>query len=106
MKKLTQKQMQEVFATRTEHTRLGDCVTVSGSDQKGRVYHIHQSFRETGEGDGWFNGQNHPYTEADKLDRWVSILTDGGGAIVVAEKRLTIVPMFDVKNPYIAQYFR
>jgi hypothetical protein len=96
----------EVLTKATKHVRLGDYVETTPHGHRGRVSSIAQVFSETGESNAWFAGQSASYDEAQKCERWISILCDGSGAVLVAESRVTVVEKFDFSNPYANEYFR
>ena len=88
---------------------LGDWVECTTHQHIGRVYAKHNCFEDTGENDRWFEGQSVPLEPSDKEEPWYSILTIGGGAVVVPERciihRLELQGT-DLNNPYASFYFR
>lgn len=89
------------------HVFLGDYVTVHGGIYRGRVYKCHWSCPESRQ---WLAGQellgSIPLQWAEA--RWVSVLCDMGGAIVVPDRPEFIVRVepFPIANRDIDLYFR
>lgn len=96
----------ETLDNSVEHTRLGDYVETTVHGHRGRVVGIDGIFADTGHTNFWFRQQKPAYDKADKLQRWVSILVDGSGSVLVAEDRVKLVEKFDFSNPYADEYFR
>jgi hypothetical protein len=89
-----------------KHVRLGDYVETTVHGHKGRVSGIHMVFADTGYANYWFRLQKPAYDSKQKLERWISILCDVHGSVLVAESRVKIIDKFDFTNPYAAEYFR
>ena len=84
---------------------LGDYVQENNVQygRKGRAYDLHWQCPET---EQWIALQTVPVTEAERRERWVSVLTEEGGAIVVPESRLKVVDPFPLYNWSEKYYFR
>lgn len=89
--------------TREGRVVLGDFVTESNYGRKGRVTAIHTDCPES---QSCIDGQTIPVTKWEQnAERWISILLDDGGSIVVTENKLTVVEPFKMRNNWYAHYF-
>jgi heat shock protein HspQ len=86
--------------------RLGDYVRSTDHGYKGRVYQLHDNFKETGESEAWFRGQEIPLDPKEHDIPWVSVLVDEGGAICAPITRVVTIAPFDFSNPWASKYFR
>lgn len=72
--------------------------TVLGPRYMGRVMEVHSSFAESGATMDWFRMQTHEWPKDTLNERWVSILVDGGGAVLFPESALEQVSPFPLSN--------
>lgn len=86
--------------------RLGDYVAADTHGVKGRVFRIDQSFSTTGADEHWFQSQSPKLDEATRSERWINILCQGAGAVLVPESRVTLIPAFEFENLCKKFYFR
>ena len=86
--------------------RLGDYVAADTHGFKGRVYRIDHSFLTTDEDEQWFQRQSPKLDEAARRERWISILCQEAGAVMVPESVVTLIPAFEFENPWKKFYFR
>ena len=81
---------------------LGDYVA-DDYGRLGRVYNVYYSCPQNTD---WLTIQLHPFTDAERKERWMSVLVHDGGAIVTCESRLTRVEPFILFNTSEDFYFR
>lgn len=74
---------------------LGDYVATTKHRNRGRVHGIHHSCPEN---EGWLQMQTPPITDAERKEPWVSVLCDGGGAVVVPMSDCTAIAPFPFRN--------
>ena len=86
--------------------RLGDYVVADTHGNKGRVFRIDHSFSTTGESEQWFQCQSPKLDEATRSEHWISILCHEGGAVLVPESGVTLIPAFEFENAWKESYFR
>ncbi len=82
---------------------LGDYVQENRYGRRGRITQIHF---QCPQGAAWQMGQEIPLTDEEINSRWVSILVDGGGAMVTPMTDCEIVEPFDFTNLWEDFYFR
>lgn len=81
---------------------LGDFV-LDSYQRRGLVFKIDHRCAES---EGWIKGQQQTVTEAERKERWLSVLCEGGGSVVSPESRLTRIEPFDLNNDWEHYYFR
>ena len=90
-----------------EGFKLGDYVTdVISRGHVGRVYQKYALFSSTGEDMDWFNSQRDQMNEESLTHPWYSILTLGGGSVLLPEYLISeIEPIDDLQNKRESFYF-
>ena len=89
---------------------LQDYVRTSTHNHIGRVYAKYALFTETGATAEWFDLQHPPLDPDLKSGTWYSILTHGGGSVLVPE--INIIEVCDIpiegkfENTWTDFYFR
>lgn len=89
-------------------TKLGYGVRTGRHFHVGVVCRIDHDFAQTGESNAWFDGQRPQMPEKMKAERWIHILNDGGGSVVVPESDIIEITSRELKdngNPWLNFYF-
>jgi hypothetical protein len=83
---------------------LGDYVNTLTHGHTGRVYAVHHGCPE---GAAWMMGQEVPIREEAKTPtyRWLSILVQGAGSVVVPEYDAEKTDPFPFSNPWASHYW-
>lgn len=83
---------------------LGDYVKTNTYGYTGRVYAVHHGCPE---GAAWMEAQMVPIREEAKTAtyRWLSILVQDGGAVVVPEYDAEKIASFTLDNPWTTHYW-
>lgn len=90
---------------------LGDYVEVMRHDSSGGGVHlrgrIFDAHFHCPESDEWLGGQQllGPDPEAWRRCRWVSVLVDKGGSVVVPDQFIRVVEPFDFENKSAGMYW-
>lgn len=82
---------------------LGDYVETDNHGHRGRVTQVHHWCPESA---AWLAGQTIPVPRDLRDRRWISVLCEPAGAVVVPMSLAKVVDPFPFTNPYADTYFR